>query len=108
MRSTEGSADKAAPDRRLHDRHHQASTKSGAPPQKAGKTTMTKSKATFATTAIMTLLAAVIFFVWKFGNGLGFAVIEGIFAVYGFSSLADDCCRWLQMPDTAIMKGGRH
>jgi hypothetical protein len=72
------------------------------------KTTMTKRKATFATTVIMTLLAAVIFFVWKFGNGLGFAVIEGIFAVYGFSSLADDCCRWFQMPDTSIMKGGRH
>lgn len=69
---------------------------------------MTKTKATFATTAIMALLAAVIFFVWKFGNGLCFAVIEGIFAVYGFASLADDCCRWLQMPDTSIMKGGRH
>nr|DAL19919.1 MAG TPA_asm: hypothetical protein [Caudoviricetes sp.] len=70
---------------------------------------MTKAKATFATTAIMALLAAVIFFVWKFGNGLGFAVIEGIFAVYGFSSLADDCCRWFQMPDTSIMqRGGRH
>lgn len=70
---------------------------------------MTKRKAAFATTAIMTLLAAVIFFVWKFGNGLGFAVIEGIFAVYGFSSFSDDCCRWLQTPDTAIMqRGGRH
>ncbi len=72
---------------------------------------MTKAKATFATTAIMTLLAAVIFFVWKFGkyNGLGFTIIEGIFAVYGFASLADDCCRWLQMPDTSIMqRGGRH
>ena len=69
---------------------------------------MTKSKATFATTAIMTLLASVIFFVWKFGNGLGFAVIEGIFAVYGFSSLADDCCRWLQMPDMLMQRGGRH
>lgn len=69
---------------------------------------MTKRKATFATTAIMALLAVVIFFVWKFGNGLGFAVIEGIFAVYGFSSLADDCSRWLQLPDTSIMKGGRH
>ena len=70
---------------------------------------MTKAKATFATTAIMTLLAAVIFFVWKFGNGIGFTVIEVIFAVYGFASLSDDCCRWLQMPDTAIMqRGGRH
>ena len=55
----------------------------------------------------MTLLAAVIFFVWKFGNGLGFTIIEGIFAVYDFASLADDCCRWLQMPDTAIMRGGQ-
>lgn len=69
---------------------------------------MTKTKATFATTAIMALLALVIFFVWKFGNGLGFAAIEGIFAVYGFASLADDCCRWLQMPDVQIMRGGRH
>lgn len=69
---------------------------------------MTKRKATFATTAIMALLAAVIFFVWKFGNGLGFAVIEGIFAVYGFASLADDCCRWLQMPDMLMQRGGRH
>ena len=69
---------------------------------------MTKAKATFATTAIMTLLAAVIFFVWKFGNGIGFAVIEALFAVYGFSSLADDCCRWLQMPDMLMQRGGRH
>lgn len=68
---------------------------------------MRKTKAAFATTAIMTLLAAVIFFVWKFGNGLGFAIIEGIFAVYGFASLADDCFRWLQLPDTAIMRGGQ-
>ena len=68
---------------------------------------MRKTKAAFATTAIMTLLAAVIFFVWKFGNGLGFAIIEGIFAVYGFASLSDDCCRWLQTPDTAIMRGGQ-
>lgn len=68
---------------------------------------MRKTKAAFATTAIMTLLAAVIFFVWKFGNGFGFTIIEGIFAVYGFASLADDCCRWLQMPDTAIMRGGQ-
>lgn len=70
---------------------------------------MTKRKATFATTTIMALLAAVIFFVWKFGQGLGFAVIEGIFAVYGFASLSDDCCRWLQMPDAQLMqRGGRH
>lgn len=70
---------------------------------------MTKTKATFATTAIMALLAAVIFFIWKFGNGLGFAVIEGIFALYGFASLSDDCCRWFQMPDMQIMqRGGRH
>lgn len=70
---------------------------------------MTKRKAMFATTAIMALLSAVIFFIWKFGNGLGFAVIEGIFALYGFSSLADDACRWMQLPDAQIMeRGGRH
>ena len=70
---------------------------------------MKKTKAMFATTAVMALLAAVIFFVWKFGSGLGFAVIEAVFAVYGFASLADDFCRWLQMPDTEILqRSGRH
>ena len=70
---------------------------------------MKKTKAMFATTAVMALLAAVIFFVWKFGNGLGFQIIEAVFAVYGFVSLADDFCRWLQMPDTEILrKSGRH
>ena len=70
---------------------------------------MKKTKAMFATTAVMALLAAVIFFVWKFGNGIGFAVIEAVFAVYGFASIADDFCRWLQMPDTEILqKSGRH
>ena len=70
---------------------------------------MKKTKAMFATTAVMALLAAVIFFVWKFGNGIGFAVIEAVFAVYGFASLADDFCRWLQIPDTEILqKSGRH
>lgn len=70
---------------------------------------MKKTKAMFATTAIMALMAAVIFFVWKFGNGIGFAVIEGVFAVYGFTSFAADFCRWLQMPDTEILnRRGRH
>ena len=70
---------------------------------------MKKTKAMFATAAIMSLLAAVIFFVWKFGNGIGFSVIEGVFAVYGFASLAADFCRWLQMPDTEILQRGcRH
>lgn len=70
---------------------------------------MKKTKAMFATTAVMALLAAVIFFVWKFGNGLGFQIIEAVFAVYGFVSLADDFCRWLQIPDTEILqKSGRH
>ena len=70
---------------------------------------MKKTKAMCATTAVMALLSAVIFFVWKFGNGLGFQIIEAVFAVYGFASLADDFCRWLQMPDTEILqKSGRH
>ena len=70
---------------------------------------MAKRKAAFATTAIMTLLAAVIFFIWKFGNGTAFAVIEGVFAVYGFASLTDDCSRWLQVPDVQVLqRGGRH
>ena len=70
---------------------------------------MKKTKAMFATTAVMALLSAVIFFVWKFGNGLGFQIIEAVFAAYGFISLADDFCRWLQIPDTEILKkSGRH
>ena len=70
---------------------------------------MKKTKAMFATTTVMALLAAVIFFVWKFGNGLGFQIIEAVFAAYGFISLADDFCRWLQMPDTEMLqKSGRH
>ena len=70
---------------------------------------MKKTKAMFATTTVMALLSAVIFFVWKFGNGLGFQIIEAVFAAYGFISIADDFCRWLQMPDTEILqKSGRH
>ena len=71
---------------------------------------MTKAKAMFATTAIMALLAMVIFFIWKFSNtNTAFLVILAVFAVYGFISLGDDLCRWLRAPDTAIMqRAGRH
>ena len=70
---------------------------------------MKKTKAMFATTSVMALLSAVIFFLWRYGNGLGFRIIEAVFAAYGFISLADDFCRWLQMPDTEILqKSGRH
>ena len=70
---------------------------------------MTKAKAMFATTAIMALLAMVIFFIWKFANtNTAFLVIIVLFAVYGFVSIADDLCRWLRTPDTALTKGGRH
>ena len=71
---------------------------------------MTKAKAMFATTAIMALLAMVIFFIWKFSNtNTAFLVILAVFALYGFISLADDLCRWLQMPDIEILqKSGRH
>ena len=72
---------------------------------------MTKAKAMFATTAIMALLAMVIFFIWKFSKtNTAFLVILVVFAVYGFVSIADDLCRWLRTPDTTSMisKGGRH
>lgn len=65
---------------------------------------MKKTKAMFATTAVMALLSAVVFFVWKFGNGLGFSIIEAVFAIYGFFSLADDFCRWLQLPDAEMLQ----
>ena len=71
---------------------------------------MKKTKAMFATTAIMALLAMVIFFIWKFANtNTAFLVILAVFAVYGFISLADDLCRWLRTPDIEILqKSGRH
>lgn len=63
---------------------------------------MSKSKAMFVTAMIMALLCAVIFFVWKFGRG--FPVIEGAFALYGLASFADDVCRWMRLPDAAILR----
>lgn len=66
---------------------------------------MKKTKAMFATTAIMALLAMVIFFIWKFSNtNTAFLVILAIFAVYGFASLADDLCRWFRTPDTDVLQ----
>lgn len=66
---------------------------------------MKKTKAMFATTAIMALLAMVIFFIWKFSNtNTAFLVILAVFAVYGFLSLADDLCRWLRTPDTEMLQ----
>lgn len=68
---------------------------------------MSRGKAAFTTAIIMALLAAVIYFVWRFGRG--FTVILALFAVYGFASFAEDVCRWLRMPDAAILqRGGRH
>lgn len=67
---------------------------------------MSIGKARIITAFLMALVAAVIYFVWRYGRG--FAVIEGLFALYGFASLADDLCRWMRTPDTAIMRGGRH
>lgn len=67
---------------------------------------MSIGKARIVTTIIMALVAAVIFFVWRYGRG--FTIIEGLFALYGFASFADDLCRWMRTPDAAIMRGGRH
>lgn len=68
---------------------------------------MSRSKAMFITALVMALLGAVIFFVWRYGRG--FSVIEALFAVYGYASFAADICRWMQLPDTALLqRGGRH
>lgn len=67
---------------------------------------MSIGKARLVTSLIMALVAAVIFFIWRYGRGFG--IIEGLFALYGFASLADDFCRWMHTPDVAIMRGGRH
>ena len=40
----------------------------------------------FITTMVMALLAAVIYFVWRYGRGFG--IIEALFALYGYASFA--------------------
>lgn len=68
---------------------------------------MSRSKAMLITALVMALLGAVIFFVWRYGRGFG--IIEAMFAVYGYASFAADICRWMRMPDTALLqRGGRH
>ena len=68
---------------------------------------MSRSKAMFITTMVMALLAAVIYFVWRYGRGFG--IIEALFALYGYASVAADICRWMRLPDAAILqRGGRH
>lgn len=68
---------------------------------------MSRSKAMFVTAMIMALMSAVIFFIWL--NGRGFGIVEALFALYGYASFAADICRWMRMPDTAILqRGGRH
>lgn len=68
---------------------------------------MSRSKAMFVTTMVMALLAAVIYFVWRYGRGFG--IIEALFALYGYASFAADICRWMRLPDAAILqRGGRH
>ena len=60
----------------------------------------------FITTMVMALLAAVIYFIWRYGRGFG--IIEALFALYGYASFAD-ICRWMRLPDAAILqRGGRH
>ena len=68
---------------------------------------MSRSKAMFVTAMIMALMSAVIFFIWM--NGKGFGIVEALFAVHGYASFAADICRWMRMPDAAILqRGGRH
>lgn len=67
---------------------------------------MSRSKALFVTALVMTLLAAVIYFVWRYGRGFG--IVEALFALYGYGSFAADLCRWMRMPDATILRGGRH
>jgi hypothetical protein len=67
---------------------------------------MSRSKALFVTALVMTLMSAVIFFIWL--NGRGFGIVEALFALYGYGSFAADLCRWMRMPDATILRGGRH
>lgn len=61
----------------------------------------------FITSMVMALLAAVIYFVWRYGRGFG--IIEALFALYGYASFAADIYRWMRLPDAAILqRGGRH
>ena len=68
---------------------------------------MSRSKAMFVTAMIMALMSAVIFFIWL--NGRGFGIVEALFALYGYASFAADLCRWMRLPDAAILRReGRH
>lgn len=68
---------------------------------------MSRSKAMFVTALIMALMSAVIFFIWL--NGRGFGIVEALFALYGYASFAADICRWMRLPDAAILRReGRH
>lgn len=58
----------------------------------------------FITTMVMALLAAVIYFVWRYGRGFG--IIEALFALYGYASFAADICRWMRLPDAALHSPG--
>lgn len=59
----------------------------------------------FVTAMIMALLTAVVWCIWKFGNG--FSIVEGLFAVYGYIRFTSDLCRWVQMPDAQITRRGQ-
>lgn len=63
---------------------------------------MANKKAKMAAWAIMALLAGLLAFIMR-ASVAAFAVMAGIFAVYGFVSFGDDLGRFLGQPD-----GGGH
>lgn len=67
---------------------------------------MSKRKAYFTTTVIMTLLTTIIFFIWKFSDSFG--IPEAMFAIYGYIRFTSDLSHWLQAPDVEMLRGGRH
>jgi hypothetical protein len=66
---------------------------------------MSKRKAYFTTTIIMSLLTTILFFIWRFSNAFG--IPEAMFALYGYIRFTSDLSRWLQMPDAEMLRRGR-
>ena len=65
---------------------------------------MSNKKAKMAAWAIMLLLAGLLAFIFT-GSRTAFAVLEGIFAAYGFASFGDDLVRFLATPDSRMQHG---
>ena len=65
---------------------------------------MSIKKAKLAAWAIMLLMAGLMAFIFT-GSRTAFAVLEGMFAAYGFVSFGDDLVRFLAQPEGRSQHG---